>query len=65
MNFKIFNGCYYKHNSNWFHPCNKGKGFIEINTFDLCKSLGHQTNLVSCHKSMNIIFDLEHAFEIH
>ncbi len=65
MHFKIFNGCNYKHNLNWFHSCNKGKSFIEINTFNLCKSPNHQTNLVSCDKSINIIFDIEDTFTIH
>jgi hypothetical protein len=42
-----------------------GKGFIEINTINLCKSLGHQTNFVPCHKAINTIFDLEDPFAAH
>jgi hypothetical protein len=63
MHLEIFNGYNCKHNSNWFHLCNGERGFIIINSFNLCKS--HQMNLVPCHKAIGIIFDLEDPFATH
>jgi hypothetical protein len=64
MHLEIFNGYSWKHISNQFHLCNRGKGFIEINTLNLCKSLNHQTSLMFWHKVIGIIFDLEDPFTI-
>ncbi len=65
LHLEIFNGYNYKHSLNWFHSYNKGKSFIEINTFNLCKSPSHQMSLVLCHKAINIIFDFENSIAIH
>jgi hypothetical protein len=42
MHFEIFINYNCKHNSNWFHLCNRGKGFMKINIFNLCKCPSHQ-----------------------
>ncbi len=58
--------CYnYKHNLNSFHFCNKGEGFININTFNFWKPFGHQIDFIPCHRTINIILDFVYPFITH